>query len=217
VSKLFSKLFLSIAFAAALPASATQVSLSPVVLEAPVGARAQALSVKNPGKAPVRFQVEVLAWTQVDGKDGTAPTRAVMASPRIVEIPAGGTRAINVARLSGSGPAYFRLVLRQLPTADQPKGTMAFLTHHNLSVAFEDPTRVLPALEVKSAPGGYLFTNRGQRSARLSAVGPEGAKPWREGPIGWVLPGQSKFVEAPASVASLSVRVNGQTISLPVQ
>lgn len=217
MSNFFSNLFLALALIAAVPAAATQVSLSPVILEAPAAARAQAVSIHNPGKTAVRFQVEVLAWTQEGGKDATAPTSAVMASPRIVEIPAGGTRAINVARVRGSGPAYFRLMLRQLASPDQPKGTMAFLTNHHLPVAFEDATLGVPALEVQRAPGGYRFTNRGQRSARLSALGPAGGKPWLEGPLGWVLPGQSKVVEAPAAAAALSVRVNGQTMTLQVQ
>lgn len=216
MSRTFSKLLLTLAIVA-LPVQASQVSLAPAVMQAPANAHTQALSVSNLSDTPVRFQVEVRSWSQVDGKDVSEPTRAAMATPRIVEIPAGGTRAINLARLEGTGTAYFRLVLRQLPIADQPKNTLAFIAHHNLSVAFEDTTKEAPTLEATSAPGGYLLTNTGGTAARVSAMGPEGGKPWNQGALGWVLPGQSKFFAAPKQVPVLSVRLLAQTVSLQVR
>lgn len=224
---LFSKLVFALAFAA-LPALANvpspanqalapQISLAPAVLQAPGNATTQSVSVRNLGKTSIRFQVEVRSWTQTGGKDLSQPTRAAFASPRIVEIPAGSTRAINLSRLGGTGPAYFRLLLRQLPVAGQPKGTLDFLTNHNLSVAFEDTSKEVPPLEARSAPGGYMLTNTGRTATRVSALGPEGAKPWSQGTLGWVLPGQSKFFAAPAVVPVLSVRLLTQTVSLRVQ
>lgn len=196
---------------------APQVVLAPVILEAPTRARTQSLAISNPSAKALRYQVEVLAWSQVDGKDQATPTRDAMATPRIVEVPAGETRNINLVRLQGSGAAYFRLMVRQLPDPEQPKNTLALITHHNLSVAFEDASKAPPALEAKAVPGGYLLTNRGNAAARLTALGPQGGTPWRTGALGWVLPGQAKFFQAPDQVPLLAVQVQGQTLTLQVQ
>lgn len=194
-----------------------QVGLAPVVLIAPTQVRTQSLTISNPSTRAQRFQVEVLAWSQVDGKDRAEPTRDAMATPRIVEVPAGESRNINLVRLKGTGAAYFRLALRQLPDPDQTRNTLALITHHNLSVAFEDTTKTAPQLEAKAVPGGYLLTNRGRSAARLTALGPQGGKPWQTGALGWVLPGQSKFFQAPAQVSVLTVQVLDQALTVQVQ
>ena len=57
-----------------------------------------------------------------------------------------------------------------------------------------------------------------QSAARLTAVGPQGMPAWREGALGWVLPGQSKHVELKPGLkaSTLSITVNGAPVVVPV-
>ena len=64
---------------------------------------------------------------------------------------------------------------------------------------------------------GLLLTNTGSTAARLTAVGPQGMPAWREGALGWVLPGQSKLVELKPGLkaSTLSITANGSPATVP--
>lgn len=203
----------------AAPAWAGNVSLFPTSIVAPALEKAGAVTLENHGDTPERFQVTVLDWSQdSSGQDVTSPAKAVIAAPSIVEIPPGSRRAVRLVRTQGVGtPAYYRVLLRQLP---QPStaGRVQLLIHQNLPVAFEDVKPGLPVLTAHFTADGLLLTNTGPTAARLTAVGPQGMPAWREGALGWVLPGQSKLVELKPGLkaASLSITVNGAPVVVPV-
>ncbi|MGW6163715.1 hypothetical protein, partial [Bacillus altitudinis] len=75
-----------------------------------------------------------------------------------------------------------------------------------------------PVLTARFTADGLLLTNTGSTAARLTAVGPQGMPAWREGALGWVLPGQSKSVELKPGqrAASVTVTVNGSPVVVPV-
>lgn len=202
----------------ATPAWAGNVSLFPTSIVAPAGEKAGALTLENHGNAPERFQVTVLDWSQdPSGQDVTSPAKAVLAAPSIVEIPPGSRRAVRLVRTQGVGTSgYYRVLLRQLP---QPStaGRVQLLIHQNLPVGFEDAKAGLPVLKARFTADGLLLTNTGPTAARLTAVGPQGMPTWREGALGWVLPGQSKHVELkPGQRAALvTVTVNGSPVTVP--
>lgn len=180
--------------------------------------REGALTLENHGETPERFQVTVLDWSQdPSGQDVTGPAKAVIAAPSIVEIPPGSRRAVRLVRTQGVGtPGYYRVLLRQLP---QPStaGQVQLLIHQNLPVGFEDAKAGPPVLMARFTPDGLLLTNTGSTAARLTAVGPQGMPAWREGALGWVLPGQSKHVELKPSLkaSTLSITVNGAPVAVP--
>ncbi|HDS1361929.1 TPA: molecular chaperone [Stenotrophomonas maltophilia] len=202
----------------AAPAWAGNVSLFPTSIVAPAGEKAGALTLENHGKTPERFQVTVLDWSQdASGQDVTSPAKAVLAAPSIVEIPPGSRRAVRLVRTQGIGtPGYYRVLLRQLP---QPStaGQVQLLIHQNLPVGFEDAKAGPPVLRARFTADGLLLTNTGPTAARLTAVGPQGMPAWREGALGWVLPGQNKLVELKPGLkaASLSITVNGSPATVP--
>ncbi|HEL3853016.1 TPA: molecular chaperone [Stenotrophomonas maltophilia] len=201
----------------AVPAWAGNVSLFPTSIVAPAGEKSGALTLENHGKTPERFQVTVLDWSQDAGQDVTSPATAVLAAPSIVEIPPGSRRAVRLVRTQGVGtPGYYRVLLRQLP---QPStaGRVQLLIHQNLPVEFEDAKAGLPVLKARFTADGLLLTNTGPTAARLTAVGPQGMPAWREGALGWVLPGQNKLVELKPGLkaASLSITVNGSPATVP--
>ncbi|HDS1654373.1 TPA: molecular chaperone [Stenotrophomonas maltophilia] len=202
----------------AVPAWAGNVSLFPTSIVAPAGEKSGALTLENHGETPERFQVTVLDWSQdPSGQDVTGPAKAVIAAPSIVEIPPGSRRAVRLVRTQGVGtPGYYRVLLRQLP---QPStaGQVQLLIHQNLPVGFEDAKAGPPVLMARFTPDGLLLTNTGSTAARLTAVGPQGMPAWREGALGWVLPGQNKLVELKPGLkaASLSITVNGSPATVP--
>jgi len=202
----------------AAPAWAGNVSLCPTSIVAPAGEKAGALTLENHGETPERFQVTVLDWSQdPSGQDVTGPAKAVIAAPSIVEIPPGSRRAVRLVRTQGVGtPGYYRVLLRQLP---QPStaGQVQLLIHQNLPVGFEDAKAGPPVLRARFTADGLLLTNTGSTAARLTAVGPQGMPAWREGALGWVLPGQNKLVELKPGLkaASLSITVNGSPATVP--
>ena len=160
----------------------------------------------------------VLDWSQdPSGQDVTSPATTVLAAPSIVEIPPGSRRAVRLVRTQSVGaPGYYRVLLRQLP---QPStaGQVQLLIHQNLPVGFEDAKAGPPVLTARFTADGLLLTNTGSTAARLTAVGPQGMPAWREGALGWVLPGQSKSVELKPGqrAASVTVTVNGSPSSSP--
>ncbi|MEN3033321.1 hypothetical protein, partial [Chromobacterium amazonense] len=71
---------------------------------------------------------------------------------------------------------------------------------------------------VHAVPNGYRLTNHGQTAARVSSIGPTGGKPWREGALGWTLPGASMTYETQPDQRAevLSFTVNNQPVTVPV-
>ncbi|MFE7603533.1 hypothetical protein, partial [Streptomyces sp. NPDC057494] len=121
-------------------------------------------------------------------------------------------------RTQGIGtPGYYRVLLRQLP---QPStaGQVQLLIHQNLPVGFEDAKAGPPVLRARFTAKGLLLTNFGPTAARVTAVGPQGMPAWREGALGWVLPGQSKLVELKPGLkaSTLSITANGSPATVPV-
>lgn len=203
----------------AVPAWAGNVSLFPTSIVAPAGEKSGALTLENHGDSPERFQVTVLDWSQdSSGQDVTSPATTVLAAPSIVEIPPGSRRAVRLVRTQGVGtPGYYRVLLRQLP---QPStaGQVQLLIHQNLPVGFEDAKAGPPVLRARFTAKGLLLTNFGPTAARVTAVGPQGMPAWREGALGWVLPGQSKLVELKPGLkaSTLSITANGSPATVPV-
>ncbi|MFY0186132.1 fimbria/pilus periplasmic chaperone [Stenotrophomonas rhizophila] len=199
------------------PAWASNVSLFPTSILAPSGDKAAVVTLVNDGDTPERFQVTVLDWSlDADGQDVTSPTKALLAAPSMVEIPPQSRRAVRLIRTQGVGTSgYFRVLLRQLPQPATP-GRVQLLIHQNLPLAFEDAKAGPPLLTARFTRGGVLLTNGGPTAARLTTIGPQGQPAWREGALGWVLPGQSKHVELKPGqkAASITVTVNGAPIPL---
>ncbi len=196
---------------------ASSISLSPTSIVSSSQERSAALVLENRGDNAERYQVSVYAWSQTaDGQDVAVPTQDLMAAPSVIEIPAKSKRAVRVLRVRGQdSPAYYRLLLRQLPSA-QPASRMRLLVNQDLPVAFEDPKAGEPVLSARFTTQGVLLSNDGAKAGRLTSIGPAGHAHWREGALGWVLPGQSKLIPLKPGLRapSLSITVNGKPLTV---
>ena len=209
----------AVVFSLSVPAFAGSVSLYPTTVLAAPTEKSAALIIENKGMETERYQVTVFAWSQnPEGRDVLAPSQDILAAPSVVEVPAGAKRAVRAIRLVGQGtPGYYRLLLRQLPKPAIPgaKG-MRVLVNQDIPVGFEDAKSGQPVLTARFTKSGVLLSNTGARAARMSAIGPAAQSAWREGALGWVLPGQSKLVELKPGqkASSLSITVNGSPVTV---
>lgn len=200
-------------------AFAGNVSLYPTSIVASSAERSGVVVVENHGDSTERFQVTALDWSQdAGGHDRTGPTTAVIAAPSIVEIPQGARRAVRLIRTEGVGtPGYYRVLLRQLP-GPLTSGNVQLLINQNLPLAFEDPKSGAPSLTARFTDGGLMLSNTGKTAARLTTIGPEGQPVWREGALGWVLPGQAKRVDLKSGqkAPAITITVNGAPVTVAV-
>lgn len=203
------------------PAFAANVSVMPTSLEADVTATTQAITLQNRGDTALRYHVRAYHWSQPDGDDVLTETDDVLATPAIVEVPAKGRRVVRLMRLQGVGtPGYYRVLVHQLPSAPDAANegsSVSLLVHHSLPMSFE-PKQPNVSLTVGPVADGYRFHNAGTTAARVTQLGPANGAPWREGALGWVLPGMTKAIPLKASdrAATLSVTVNGAAQPLTV-
>ncbi|MBJ7438922.1 MAG: molecular chaperone [Sphingopyxis sp.] len=83
-------------------------------------ARATALWLENPGKAPITLQVRIYAWSQDGGKNAYAPQETILGTPPIVTIAPGAKQLVRLTRTMPTPVGReqaFRVVVDEIPTA----------------------------------------------------------------------------------------------------
>ncbi|HEY0012565.1 MAG TPA: fimbria/pilus periplasmic chaperone [Allosphingosinicella sp.] len=129
-NRIIAALLAAAAATAAVPGAAQAGSLSvdPIRLEITQGRRTATLRVRNQEQAPVTIRAYALAWSQVDGEDRYEDSSAVIVSPPIFTIPAGGTQLIRVGLRTPSADARaFRLMVEEVPQASPGGGVQVAL------------------------------------------------------------------------------------------
>ena len=84
--------------------------------------RSAEVSVRNDDRAPLRMQLEAMAWRQdADGKDRYEPTDGLIFFPRALEIPPGESRIVRIGVRAApvSREETYRLFFEQLPAPGQ--------------------------------------------------------------------------------------------------
>lgn len=82
----------------------------------PVGS----LVVRNNGVEPTVVQLEVMHWSQQEGKDIYTPTKEILATPPIFTVPPGGSQIVRVGLRRSPDPQReltYRLFLQEVPLA----------------------------------------------------------------------------------------------------
>jgi fimbrial chaperone protein len=73
-------------------ANAGTIGVSPVRVTLSDSQKIGSFSVRNEGTEPITMQMEVLSWSQREGKAGFASTRELHATPPLFTIPAGNSQ-----------------------------------------------------------------------------------------------------------------------------
>jgi fimbrial chaperone protein len=217
-------LALACLLAAASNASASGLQIAPTSLEMASAGPAQALWLTNTGDHELRAQVRAYKWSQAGGKDQLDPTQALVASPPMLTVPAGGRQLVRVIRTgqdTAPGEQTYRLLVDELPL-EAAKGTgVTYVLRYSVPVFIG--ASGTPSLTWSGTPGHdtleLTVSNSGTAHAQLremSLVQPGGASvAIVPGLLGYVLPGATMHWTialpdgANATNASLKALVNG--------
>ena len=104
-------------------AGAADWNIDPVRIELSKDTQMAAITLKNASDQPTSIQVEVVAWTQKDGKDIYTASRELLISPPIVTIPGKSEQIIRAALRREADPSQelsYRINLQELPPAPTP-------------------------------------------------------------------------------------------------
>jgi len=98
-------------------AAGQSLAVQPVSLPFAPGQRATTLTVTNHGTNETAIQIRVYAWSQEQGEDTLTPSDAVIASPPLATIPAGGSQLVRlVLRQPPDGREFtYRILLDEIP------------------------------------------------------------------------------------------------------
>ena len=124
--------------------SAASIGVSPVRATLSADQSMGALTVRNSGTEPMSVQLEVMNWSQQEGKDVFTATREVLANPPIFTVPPGGSQLIRAGLRRAPDPRReltYRIFLQELPPPPSPDFNGA-----KMLMRVSLPVFVLPAL-----------------------------------------------------------------------
>ena len=100
-------------------------SVTPVRIYMNTKDRAVAVTITNDGNEPVALQAELFTWHQsIDGADELQLTDELILSPPIIKLAPNAKQVVRLARVKATQLDHqltYRLVMRQVPEAVQPK------------------------------------------------------------------------------------------------
>jgi fimbrial chaperone protein len=219
-------------------ALAASLEISPVSVTLAGSENGKVINLRNAGDQPIHAQVRTFEWDQADDADKLTPTRDLIASPPIAEVPAGGQQVIRVIRANSAPvPAEraYRLIIDELPgesgdTATAIQFRFRYSVPLFISPAGTADAPVLPpalrwSVVAKDNQLALQVENSGVVHAQLSAVTLKtsaGETHVSTGLLGYVLPGHTRswpIRDAPASLRGASgdviATVNGASVKAP--
>lgn len=210
-------------------AGAASLQVAPTSLSLPPETRAEGLWLSNSGTDPVRVQLRLFRWTQVDGRDVLEPTRDLVVSPPMQTLAAGQRQLVRLVRTGGAPPTAqqaYRVIVDELPDTDPGREGLQFVLRYSIPVFLLPPATqpaAAPAITTRFVTGSdgmaaLALENRGTLHAQvadLAYTGSDGtARAVLPGLVGYVLPGQRMqwSLKAPATDfrgGRFSARING--------
>jgi len=209
------------------PGRAASMEVDPVILHLPSQRPVGVFRVRNGGHHPIEVQVDPYAWHEHDGHDVERPSRALLVSPPIFDLPAGHTQLVRIGlrnprRLNRE--QSYRVHFSQLPMGSDT----AYHARLRLTIRMDVPVFVAPSGPVRrhvswkahrAGPHRVTVTavNEGNVHVRYSEVAVSvahgSALGARKG-LFYVLPGRRRswtFHSRKAISASTQLRVSART------
>jgi fimbrial chaperone protein len=184
-------------------ASAGSFQVNPVRATLSPGSPIGAMTVRNSGGEPAVLQLEVMSWSQEQGKDVYTPTKELLATPPIFTVPAGGSQIVRVGLRrppDAQRELTYRLFLQEVPPPPKP-GFQGLQVALRIGVpVFVPPAAVQPpvlAWRIVRTREGQLevgLTNSGNSHIQLAnvrLVRADGGELGKQQIAAYVLPGQS--------------------------
>jgi fimbrial chaperone protein len=172
-------------------APSTILDVAPTTLELKPGA-AGLFFITNHGAHDVTVQIEAADWRQENGRDITAPSQDLLASPPLAHIAAGARQSVRVmARPSGTGEQAYRLLVSELPDPEAGGDGVHVLLQFSVPVFVRHDPHAAPHLSWSAREGRLIAANTGAQTIKLDGVTIDGAL--RPGLI-YLLPGASRDI-----------------------
>jgi fimbrial chaperone protein len=193
----------------ALKIQAATFSINPLRVELDARHRTDIITLKNTADTPLRVQVREMLWSMADqGEWQLTPSKDLIVTPELVEIPPGESAQFRVGTLidSGASEGSYRLLLDELPNLDErdSKPEIRVLTEISMPVFLEPARRTrVPALGAVSIAHGQL--SLGLRAGGTQRLDPQNVKvavsddgghvlEQRDATANYVLPGRTWFM-----------------------
>ena len=155
-------------------------SINPLRVELDARHRTDIITLKNVADTPLRVQVREMLWAvSDDGQWQLIPSKDLIVTPELVEIPPGESAQFRVGTLldPGASEGSYRLLLDELPSLDQgeSKPEIRVLTQISMPVFVEPAHRTrVPALDRASVAHGQL--SLGLRNGGTARLDPQNIK-----------------------------------------
>ena len=143
-------------------AGASGLQVSPVTLTIQGTQNADGLWLSNTGSNVVSAQVRVYRWTQEGGADKLTPSRALLISPPMLQLPVDGRQLIRAIRAGAppSGPGAvqeaYRVIIDELPVSAPTSAASSVAGNEKKGLQFvlqySVPVFIEPATGPASAP-----------------------------------------------------------------
>lgn len=184
-------------------AVAAGLQVSPVSIDVPATQNAEGLWLSNTGDGVVNAQVRVYRWTQNEQGDQLTPTRELLASPPMLELPVGERQLIRAVRLGapptdGAEQAY-RMIIDELPVQQPGRKGLQYVLRYSVPVFVQpagapaSPPALQWALQREGDKTLLQVSNSGGTHAQLADLVFIDAAGQRTqvapGLLGYVLPG----------------------------
>ncbi len=213
---------------------AGNISVYPLRVNLDASRNSESLTVRNLAAEPLLLQPTVVKWSQRDGKDIYEPTREILVSPALIEIPA---RESQVVRLSlrrapdAGNELSYRVMLREVPKPASTTSSSVVIALNISLPIFVAPTsgegragfEVSAAeLDVEAGKSALKMTlsNRGKAHIQIKNLAfSESGSPLAEySKMLYILPGDSTVINVPVprKLSSKSVRIDAQTDAGPL-
>jgi fimbrial chaperone protein len=201
-------------------ASAGSFQVNPVRATLSPSKPVSAMTVRNTGTESAVIQLEVMTWSQQQGKDVYATTKEILATPPVFTVPAGGSQVIRVGLRrapDAQREITYRLFLQEVPPPPKP-GFQGLQVALRIGV----PVFVTPATEQPPALAWKIYrtrdgklevslTNNGGihvQVANFKLVKVDGGELGKQHIAAYVLPGQTnswvvKDISVPQSASTL--------------
>ena len=129
-------------------AQAGSYGINPVKLTLSAQNSTQIMTVRNDGEQAAVMQVELAAWSQVNGQDVYTPTRELLSTPPIFTLAAGASQIIRIGLRRAPDEQTelaYRMFLQEVPPPAKP-GSLGL----QVALRFSVPVFAIPAHKVKS-------------------------------------------------------------------
>lgn len=154
-------------------AHASEIGVTPVVVQLDRLNDRAAVTVVNNGSEPVIMQVEMVGWKRTDAGDEDVPTVDMVVSPSVFTVRPGGSQLVRVGlrrNLPLQREGAYRIVLREVPPPPSADN-LRISGQVRVLIALRVPVYVAPARVVRAAQWRALWENDGTVTASVRNEG----------------------------------------------